>query len=79
MSRLALGVTIAVVGLTVAGLVLGLGLAPSPVILGTAALVAVSTIAVARLAGLHLRRLTVPGVWYLTYLTGTLIPAFFVA
>lgn len=79
MSGRALGVTIAVAGLAVAGLVLGLGLAPSPAILGTAALLALSTIAVARLAGLHLRRLTVPGVWYLTYVAGTFIPAFFVA
>lgn len=66
-------------GAAVAALVVLTGWAPSPryVAGAVAVLLAIGMVHVA--AGLAPRRLTVPGIWLISYLAGTVIPAFFVA
>ena len=65
-------------GVAVAALVLGLGIQPRPVYVLAVAAMVVSAALVSRASGLSLSRLTVPAVWYLSYLAGTAIPAMFV-
>jgi len=70
---------VVVVGVAVAGAVLVTGFAPAPAYLAGGAAVVLSGMLVHRLAGLGLRQLSVPSVWYLSYVVVTAIPAFFVA
>ena len=62
-----------------AAVVLGLRIEPRPVYIAAVAAMLVSAALVSRASGLHLRRLTVPAVWYLSYIAGTAVPALFVA
>ena len=66
-------------GTVVAAVVLGFRIEPRPDYIVAVAAMLVSAALVSRASGLHLRRLTVPAVWYLSYLAGTAVPALFVA
>jgi hypothetical protein len=68
-----------VAGVLVALLVSVTRFAPAPAYLGMAAAGLLSGFLMHRAAGLSLRRLSLPSVWYLSYLAGTAIPACFVA
>jgi hypothetical protein len=67
------------VGAAVAAVVVLTGFAPSPVYVVAVLVMLVAIKMVQTAAGVDLRRLSVPGVWLLSYLTVTMIPALFVA
>lgn len=75
MSRLA----IAIAGASVAALVLLTEFAPSPLYVGGAVLMLLAGWMVHEAAGMNPRRLTIPGIWLVSYLTVAVVPAFFVA
>ncbi len=65
--------------LAVAAVVLGLRIEPRLDFVAACVAIVVGGALVSRAAGLSLRRLTVPGVWYYSYLTTTIVPAMLVA
>jgi oligosaccharide repeat unit polymerase len=66
-------------GALVAAVVLGLAIQPDPAYVVAVAAMILSAGLVSLVSGLNLRRLTLPSVWYFSYLAGTAIPALFVA
>ena len=72
-----MGVLVAALG--VAALVLGFRIEPRPDFLAAVAAMIVGGWLVSRVSGISLRRLTMPGVWYYSYLATTIIPAMFLA
>lgn len=66
-------------GLGVAALVLGFRIEPRLDFVVAVGAMIVGAGLVSRASGLSLRRLTVPGVWYYSYLATTIIPAMFLA
>jgi oligosaccharide repeat unit polymerase len=68
-----------VAALCVAALVLGFRIEPRPDFVAAVAAIIVGGWIVARVSGIGLRQLTVPGVWYFSYLATTIIPAMFLA
>jgi hypothetical protein len=65
-------------GVVVAALVLGFRIQPRPDYVVVVAAMVLSGLLVSRASGLHPQRLTVPGVWYLSYIVGTAAPALLV-
>ena len=66
-------------GLAVTALVVGLRLEPRPAYVAGVAAMILGGVLVSRAAGLSLRRLTLPAVWYYSYLATTIVPALFLA
>jgi len=66
-------------GMLVAAVVLVARLSPAPVLVAGVVVVIGSAFLVHHVAGLDPRRLTTSGVWYVSYIVGTVVPAFFVA
>ena len=66
-------------GLAIAAIVLGFGIEPRLDFVAAVVAVIVGGILISQVAGLSLRRLTLPGVWYYSYLATTIVPAMFLA
>lgn len=77
--RAARGVPVLLASLVVAGVVLGFRIEPRLDFVAAGVSIVVGGALISRAAGLSLRRLTVPGVWYYSYLTTTIVPAMLVA
>ena len=77
--RVGRNLPIALAGLAVAAAVLGLRIQPRLDFVAAVVAIVLGGILVSRASGLSLRRLTVPGVWYYSYLTTTIVPAMLVA
>jgi oligosaccharide repeat unit polymerase len=77
--RVARGLPVLLASLMVVGVVLGFRIEPRLDFVAAGVSIVVGGTLVSRAAGLSLRRLTVPGVWYYSYLTTTIVPAMLVA
>ena len=66
-------------GLAIAALVVGFRIQPRLDFVAAVVAMIVGGIMVSRVAGLSPRHLTIPGVWYYSYLATTIIPALFIA
>jgi hypothetical protein len=73
------GLAVLFTGAGVAALVLGFRIEPRMDFVAAVVAIIVGGVLVSRASGLSLRRLTVPGVWYYSYLATTIIPAMFLA
>ena len=71
--------TFVIVGAAVAVLVVLTGFAPSPLYVGSALLVLLAVWMVHQATGMNPRRLTIPAIWLISYLTVAVLPSFFVA
>ena len=71
--------TVLLGGAAVATLVLLTGWAPSPLYLAGGVAMLLSVVMVHHAAGFNPRRLTIPGVWLISYFAVAVVPAFFVA
>jgi hypothetical protein len=72
-------VPVLLAGLAIAAIVLGFRIEPRLDFVAAVGAMIVGGILISRVAGLSLRRLTLPGVWYYSYLATTIIPALFLA
>jgi hypothetical protein len=72
-------VGILLTGGVIAALVLLTGFAPSPLYVSGAVATLLAGWMVHQAAGLNPRRLTIPGIWLISYLTVAVVPGFFVA
>jgi oligosaccharide repeat unit polymerase len=73
------GLPVLLASLTVTAVVLGFRIEPRLDFVAAGAAILVGGALISRASGLSLRRLTVPGVWYYSYLTTTIVPAMLVA
>ena len=78
-NRAARSVPVLFPALAVAALVLGFRIEPRLDFIAAVVAMIVGGGLVSRASGLSLRRLTIPGVWYYSYLATTIIPAMFLA
>jgi oligosaccharide repeat unit polymerase len=73
------GLPVLLASLAVSAVVLGFRIEPRLDFVAAGAAILAGGALISRAAGLSLRRLTVPGVWYYSYLTTTIVPAMLVA
>jgi oligosaccharide repeat unit polymerase len=73
------GLPVLLASLAVTAVVLGFRIEPRLDFVAAGAAILVGGALISRASGLSLRRLTVPGVWYYSYLTTTIVPAMLVA